>query len=113
MRDGRVSLRLRSYLLVKARINFCLSSYIRNVTCTLTLSDGQKIKFKSVSLSDECIYRMGYMVFDFWAHGEVVMPVIEDSVAKLRVDYFLNFSGAARNHHFYHLNAVPLLRRTK
>ena len=97
---------------MKGRLTFSLSSYVKNVTVHLTLSSGQKIKFKSVSLSDEYLYRMGYMVFDFWAHGEVVMPVIEDSVAKLRVDYFFNFSDA-ENRHFYHLNPVPLLRRTK
>ena len=44
-RSGKISLHLRSYLLVKTNASFSLSCYMKSIDCLLILEDGTEIPF--------------------------------------------------------------------
>src|SRR5262245_48733897 len=94
-KNGRVSFRLRSYLMVDTDVGFKLSAYLKDISCHLTLNSGRIIDFQDVSYSDSvlCKFENNTMVHDFWAHGVGNMPVIKNGIAALRVDYRISFTG--------------------
>jgi hypothetical protein len=113
-KDGKASLRLRSYLMVDTNAGFRLSAYLKDVSCRLTLPSGEAIQFHEVGYSDNiaCEYEFETMVHDFWASGVADMPVIKDRVGILRVDYHLSFTGHPYETPKYFESVVPLLKRT-
>ena len=112
-KDGRVSLRLRSYLMVDTDAGFRLSSYLKDISCQLTLPTGEVILFDRVAFTDvlTCKYEINTMVHDFWASAIADLPTIKDRVGTLRVDYHLSFTGhPCETPTFFEL-VVPLIKR--
>jgi len=112
-KDGKASFRLRSYLLVKTNVGFRLSAYLKHISCNLTLSSGEVVVFDQVSFTEDltCKYEMETMVHGFWASAIADMPVIKDTVARLRVDYHLSFTGHPSETPAFFEAVVPLIRR--
>lgn len=112
-KDGRVSIRLRSYLMVSTNVGFRLGAYLRSISCRLQFADGKEIEFDSVAFT-ECIeteYKLNTMVHGFWAHGVTDISKIRDTVAKLRLDYHLSFTGHPEEEPSHFEVVVPVLRR--
>jgi len=111
-KDGRASVRLRSYLMVQTNAGFKLSAYLKSIRCHLTLPSGEVIELTDVSYSDSCRYRLETMVHDFWASGVADMKTIENGVGTLRLDYHISFTGHPSEEPVSFETVVPLLRRT-
>lgn len=113
-KNGKVSLRLRSYLMVKTNTGFRLSAYLKAISCDLKLPSGTVIPFDEIGYSydSNCKYEMGTMVHDFWAAAEADMPTIRGGVGILRVDYHISFTGHPSETPKVFEEVVPLLKRT-
>lgn len=110
-RDGRVSMRLRSYLMIETETTFRLAEYLHSISGGITLSDGESLPFDEIGFSHDSISRLGVMVHDFWASSVVRMGLLRDDVGRLRVDYRISFTGhdGVEPNHIELL--VPLLAR--
>lgn len=108
-----MSLRLRSYLMVKTNTTFRLSAYLKAISCQLTLPSGESFLFDKVGYSDPtwCKYEIETMVHEFWASAVVDMPRLEDRVGVLRLDYHLSFTGHPYEKPSYFETVVPLVER--
>jgi len=111
-KNGKVSLRLRSYLMVNTNIGFRLSAYLRNIQCKVTLPSGEIIEMNDISYSDTCDYALETMVHQFRASGETDMDVIEDCIGKLRLDYHISFTGHPSEEPDFIEIVVPLIKKT-
>ena len=94
-RDGHVSLRLRSYLMIHCKDQgFRLSAYLNQLDCMLTLENGERVSLDDSGYSDSGLYKMEHMIHDLWASGISATENIQDSAALLRIDYrLLSFEG--------------------
>lgn len=94
-KNGKVSVKLRSYLMVETNVSFRLSAYLKDLSCDLTFPDEVVVEFDDVSYTEaiECKYQQNTMVHGFWASGLTEMKKLENSVGKLRLNYRLSFSG--------------------
>lgn len=94
-RDGTVSVRLRSYLMIHTNTGFHLSTYLNKLKCSIQIADGPIVQFDSVAFSDACTYKMDHMVHDFWASGSTSYGAMCDTtVGSLRLEYRLfSFEG--------------------
>lgn len=112
-KDGRVSLRLRSYLMVKTSATFRLAAYLRAISCELNLPSGESIVFDEVGYADRtwCEYEIATMVHEFWASAVSDMPRLEDRVGTLRVDYQFSFTGHPYEKPGFFEVVVPLIKR--
>src|SRR5437870_7092549 len=61
-KDGKASLRLRSYLMVQTNVGFRLSAYLKTISCHLTLPSGEVIELTDISYSDSCSYCLETMI---------------------------------------------------
>ena len=113
-KDGRASLRLRSYLLVTTNVGFRLSAYLKNISCRLRLVSGETIEFEEIAYSENlvCQFQLETMVHDFWASGIANMPTIKDQVGVLRVDYHLSFTNHPYERPSFFEVVVPVIART-
>lgn len=113
-KDGRVSLRLKSYLLVETNAGFRLSAYLRDISCRLRLASGQEIEFDEVAYTEdtEAEYKLNTMVHGFWASAVTDMNTIRNTVATFRMDYHLSFTGHEYETPEYFEAVVPLVRRS-
>lgn len=70
-KNGKVSVRLRSYLMVETNASFRLEAYLRDISCTLTFPNGRTMEFDEVSFTDdlECKYQYNTMVHGFFGIG--------------------------------------------
>lgn len=94
-RDYSVAVRLRSFLMVKSKNDggFRLSAYLNQFDCSVTLEDGQRIALDS-SYSYDCMHRMNYMIYDFWASGIAKINTIRNGAGLLEIEYRLfSFPG--------------------
>lgn len=66
-KNGKVSVKLRSYLMVETNVSFRLSEYLKDITCTLTFPNEKTIEFDDVTLTDDlvCKYQHNIMVHGF------------------------------------------------
>jgi len=112
-KDGRVSLRLRSYLLVNTNVGFRLSAYLRSISCRLRFASGEEVGFNELGFTEdlEAEYKLNTMVHGFWAAAVVDMDTIRDTVAKLRMDYHISFTGHESEAAEFFEIVVPLVRR--
>ncbi len=112
-KDGRVSLRLKSYLLVESNVSFRLSAYVRELSCALRLASGEEIEFDTVEFTEEtqAEYKLNTMVHLFWAAGVTDMKTIRNTVATLRLDYRISFTGHESEVAEHFEAIVPLVRR--
>lgn len=113
-KNGKISLRLRSYLMVTTNAGFRLSAYLKEISCRLTLPSGEVIVFDKISHSYDltCKYELDTMVHDFWASATTDMHTIEDSVATFHMDYRISFTGHPSEEPRCFETIVPLIRRT-
>lgn len=112
-KDGKVSLHLRSYLMVQTDASFRLSTYLKDVSAQLTMPTGPVIQFDRVAFSDalKCKYSLNTMVHDFWASAVAQLPTLTDQVGLLRVDYHLSFTGHPSETPAFFELVVPLIKR--
>lgn len=94
-KDGTVSVRWRSFLMIHTNVSFRLSAYLNKLECSLTIADGPTVNFDEVAYSDNCIYGLDHMVYDIWASGTTPLEVMRDTtIGILRVEYLLfSFGG--------------------
>jgi hypothetical protein len=113
-KDGKVSVKLRSYLIIESNIGFKLSAYLKHISVFLTLSNNKLIELNEISFSDEinCKLQLNTMVHDFWASGITEMSKIENSVGILRLNYWLNFTGHPTEEAYYLEYKVPIIGRS-
>ena len=111
--NGAASLRLRSYLLVKASVGFRLSAYLRNISCQLTLPSGQTIPFDQVGISHEmrCPADLDTMVYDFWASAVGGRKLIKNGLGTLKLTYRLSFTNHPSEGFKSFETVVPIIRR--
>lgn len=113
-KDGRVSLRLKSHLLVHSNVGFRLSAYLRSISCQLRFATGEEIEFDRVAFSEEtqAEYKFEVMVHDFWASGVTGMEKIRNTVAEFSMDYSFSFTGHPDEITGRFQAIVPLIKRT-
>jgi len=113
-KDGRVSLKLRSYLLVESKVGFRLSAYLRSIACHLRFASGEEVEFDEVAFTEEteAEYELDTMVHGFWAVGVADMATIRNTVARFRMDYRLSFTGCETEPLQCFEAIVPLVRRS-
>jgi hypothetical protein len=73
-RDGRLSLKLRSYLMIPTNTGFRLSAYLRSMSGRLEFPAGESLELDSIAKTEGCAYEMGHMVHDFWASVVTDLP---------------------------------------
>jgi len=105
-KDGRVSLRLKSYLLVESAVGFRLSAYLRCISCSLQFASG------AFTEEIQAEYKLNTMVHQFWAVGVTDMVTIRNTVAKFRMDYRLSFTDHEAEVAERFEAIVPLVRRS-
>jgi hypothetical protein len=110
-RDGRVTFRLRSFLMVETNTTFSLAAYLRSISGVLTLSDGTVVPMDDCGVSEECLYRQGVMMHAFWASGVAARDVISADVGLLRIDYHISFTGHPSEETEFIEIRVPVLAR--
>lgn len=110
-KDGRVSFKLRSYLMVKSNIRFSLSAYLRKISCRLTLVCGRVVEFKGIWYGVGIVgeHALNTMVHRFGASAVADMDVIRDSVGTFRMDYLLSFTGHPDEKSTFFEIVVPLI----
>jgi len=113
-KDGRVSLRLKSYLLYRSSVPFKLSAYLRSVSCHLRFASGTEIEFDEVSFTEatEAEYKLDVMVHEFRASAVTDMETIRSTVANFRMDYSFSFTGGEDEIAGCFEAVVPLIRRS-
>jgi hypothetical protein len=94
-RSGKISLHLRSYLLVKTNASFSLSYYMKSIDCLLILEDGTEIPFDNTSFSVHTICEDAFQVMahNFQASTVTGFSDIKRCLARLRVSYHISFTG--------------------
>jgi hypothetical protein len=97
-KDERVSLRLKSYLLVESKVGFRLSTYLRFISCYLRFASGNEIELDEVAYTEdtEAEHNLNTMVHGFWASGVTDMDTIRNTAATFRMDYRLSFTAIIR-----------------
>ena len=112
-KDGRVSVKLRSYLLVNTNLGFSLSAYLKNISLYLKLASGEQLQFNEVSFTcDVECYEMETMVHGFWASGIIEMERIKDTVGELTLNYHLSFTGHPTEEPESISYIVPVIKRS-
>lgn len=110
-RDGSVSVKLHSYLMIHCKGNgFRLSAYLNKFDCSLTLASGEVVPLAEYSYTDDCLYRMDHMIHEFWASGAVSIETIKDTAGILRIEYRL-FSYEGQGAPSIIEQVVPVLAR--
>lgn len=113
-KNGLVSLRLKSYLLVDTNVGFSLTAYLKDLSCQLTLPSGQLVEMDTnYTVKIQAEYLFDTMVHLFWASGVVEMETMRDSVGKLRIDYHISFTGHPEEKPTFFEMTVPLIVRTR
>ena len=110
-KDGRDSVRLRSFLMVPTDTGFSLSAYLRSIRCSLRLASGEVMEFDEVGLADEGWHELGIMVHAVHASASVDSGQTLGHVGWLRVDYHLSFTGHPSEEPESFECRVPLIRR--
>ncbi len=113
-KTGKVSVKLRSFLMVETNTGFRLGAYLKDISCTLTLPSGKRIEFSEVSFTEEpeCKFQMNTMVHGFWASGITEMMKMENGVGVLRLNYWLSFTGHSSEKPKSVEYVVPIVRRS-
>lgn len=109
--DGSVSVKLNSHLMIHTKgQGFCLSTYLNQLDCSLTLDTGEEILLDEYQYSLGCIHKMGYMIHTFNASGKTKMEVINDGAGLLKIEYRL-FSYPGQSSPDVIAKVVPVLAR--
>ena len=94
-KNNKISLNLRTYLLVYTNTGFRLSAYLKNARAWLTLPEETEIEIEELSFSDNVIRNHpGYMmVHDFWLRTVFDKQELKSCVADLKLMFHLSFNG--------------------
>lgn len=111
-KDGNLSLRLRSYLMVPTDVSFRLSTYLRSLSGRLEFPCGKVIDLDSLSFTDNCSYALGNMIHGFWATAIADPSIRKHKAAKLTIEYHLSFTGHSTEEKQEFSMVVPLIDRT-
>ncbi|MEC8376892.1 MAG: hypothetical protein ACI9DO_001362 [Reinekea sp.] len=112
-KNGGQSLRLKSYLLIDTNASFSFPHYCRSISAKLTLQNGTEIPLSiGFSQSVSIPYQADTMVHDFWLSGEVKDIRLKSTVARLRVDYHISFTGHSSEEPSSFEIHVPLIVNT-
>lgn len=88
--DGSVSVKLNSHLMIHTKgQGFCLSTYLNQLDCSLTLDTGEEILLDEYHYSLERLHKMNYMIHTYQASGKTNMEVIKDGAGLLKIEYRL------------------------
>lgn len=110
-RDGSVSVRLHSYLMIHCKGGgFRLSAYLNTFVCSLTLDTGQVVSLDDYTYTDDCLYRMDHMIHEFWASGTTALDIIRNGAGRLHIEYRL-FSYEGQGSPSIIEEVVPVLAR--
>ncbi len=111
-KNGKVSIRLRSHLLIESTESFSLTAYLKDIRCYLTFPNEEPWMFKDVAVSPDCICSTdSFMVHDLTASGEKSIRDICDTVGNLRLDYHISFTGHPSEEPSSKSYVVPIIRR--
>lgn len=112
-RSGKISLHLRSYLLVKTNTSFSLSYYIKSIDCLLILEGGTEIPLNNISFSVHTICEDAFQVMahNFQASTVTGFSDIKRCLARLRVSYLISFTGHPYEEPDYFEKIVPIVIR--
>ena len=99
--------------MVETNAGFSLEAYLRDISCTITFSDGETMEFEEVSYTSllVCEYTQNQMVHGFGASGQRAMKEIKNSVGKLRLDYHISFTGHPSEESDFKEYMVPVIKR--
>ena len=112
-KNGKVSVKLRSYLMVHTNAGFSLSAYLKGISLELMFSSGEIISFHEITFGcDVECYEMDTMVHDFRASAIVDMDKIQDTVGVLTVNYHISFTGHAIEEPQSISYTVPIIKRS-
>lgn len=114
-RDGRISLRHRSYLLVPTNGSFSLSTYLAKITAQLTLPDSTEVEIEEITFSDAVQFKYDgeTMVHLFRFSHVTARTEILPGLGHLRIGYEFQFAGhpdARRHEHPAIVKALPYCR---
>lgn len=112
-RDGRLSLRLRSYLMVATNTGFRLSAYLRSISGRLEFPGGEAVELDDISFTDDCRYELETMIHGFCASAVTSLPVLKYKAARLVFDYHISFTGHPCEEPASISLIVPLVNRTR
>jgi hypothetical protein len=112
-KNGGISYRLRTFLLVATNTSFSLGAYLKHIGACLTLPNGNKVPL-DVTYSVDTIaeYSLETMTHRFIASGEADTGILRNSVGKLRLDYHLSFTGHPYEEPKFFEMVVPLVVKT-
>jgi hypothetical protein len=98
--------------MVDTEVDFRLSAYLRDISCSLILASGRIIHFYDVAYSDASIsrYEKNTMVHDFWAKAVANMSIIKNGIGTLHLDYRISFTGHDGDYESFE-TIVPLISR--
>jgi hypothetical protein len=93
--DGRITLHLKTFLLIHAEIGFRLSAYLRDLRFTLTLPGLKDEVICTYEYWDCLAFRCAetLMAHNLWVSAVVGKKEVKQCVATLRMDYHLSFTG--------------------
>lgn len=110
-KNGQVSLRLHSYMMIHTKDQkFLLSAYLNQFDCSLTLESGEQGLLDDYGYTYNCLYKMEYMVHELWASGSTSMEKMTDTVGRLKIEYRL-FSHPGQGSPEVIERVVPVLVR--
>jgi hypothetical protein len=83
-KNGGVSYRLKSYLLVDTNPTFSLSAYLRDISAELTLPTDEVVPMEVwYTVETQAAYRLNTMMHWIWARGQSEQQTMQDSIGKL------------------------------
>lgn len=109
-KNGTVSVRWRSYLMIHTNLGFRLSAYLNKFDCVVSIADGPTVHFDEVAYTEDGIYKMDHMVHEVWGVGSTPLGVMENTVGLLRIEYRL-FSFEGQGAPSVIEQVVPILAR--
>lgn len=109
-KNGEVSYRLKSFLLVETTATFNLCAYLRDITASLTLPDNDTVQMEvGITYHTQMDCRLNTMTHELWASGNNFQKKMRDCLGKLRIDYHLSFTGHPTEEPAYFENIVPIV----
>ena len=110
-KDGSVSVRLHSYIMIHAKDQgFLLSAYLNQFDCSVTLESGEHVFLNDYRYTYRCLYKMDHMIHELWASGQTMLEKMEDTAGFLRIEYRL-FSYPGQGSPDVIEQVVPVLAR--
>jgi hypothetical protein len=110
-KNGLVSVRLHSYLMIYAKKQgFSLPAYLNQFDCSLTFESGECVLLDDYSYTVNCFYKMGHMIHELWASGTMELETMTTTAGLLRIEYRI-FSHPGQGEADVFERVVPVLPR--